>query len=276
MPGLLLGTSISGRADAAAREAVAQESLAALHDAGTAQCVNLTFVDAASPAGRCEVLPVLRLDAPSVSGTSGPRRPIVSEMLDALAAVAVSRGIDRIGLVNGDILVTRDAAQRALDSPLPALAFSRTDVGGGEPDKNLLYGVDLFTFDVTFWRERRDKFRAYPLGDGVWDNVYAAVVICHGGLLLNRERLILHERHPRSREGSAYARYVHLLAARDRSYFTLWCQFAERAQALRTAGGTRQEEEALQRDVFRPPTLAADAMDMARATWWRARRALGA
>jgi hypothetical protein len=49
-----------------------------------------------------------------------------------------------------------------------------------------------------------------------------------------------------------------------------------RAEALRAAGGSPQEEEALQRAIFHPPGPTAVALDIARATWWRARRALGA
>ena len=71
-------------------------------------------------------------------------------------------------------------------------------------------------------------------------------------------------------------RYVHLLAARDSSYFSLWCAYVARAEALRARGGTREQEEALQREIFRAPGLAAEAVDVARATWWRARQVLGA
>ena len=113
MAGLLLGTSIAGRGAAAARERSAQLSLAALQAAGVAQCVNLAFADETASAGECETLRVLRQDARTVSGVEGPRKPLVPEMLDALAAEAVRRGLDRVGIVNGDIRVTSAAAEKA-------------------------------------------------------------------------------------------------------------------------------------------------------------------
>lgn len=276
MPAILLGTSVSGRAETAAREGPAQDSLASLTTEGAAHCVNLAFHDDPPAASRLEQLHVLRLDARLVSRASGPRKPVVTEMLDVLACEAVRRGIGRIGLVNGDIVVTAGAIQRATDTPRPALGISRTDTGGGEPESLLLHGVDMFTFDVDFWRRVRRRFRAYVLGEPVWDNVYAALVVCHGGELLNRERLVLHQRHPAAFLDSPYARYVHLLAARDSSYFSLWCAYVARAEALRVRGGTREEEQALQREIFRAPGLTAEAADIARATWWRARQVLGA
>ena len=194
MAEILLGTSVSGRAEAAAREAPAQDSLAALSSAGTAVCVNLTFHDdppAASPLERCRHL---RLDARLVSGVSGPRKPVVSEMLDVLASEAERRGIRRIGIVNGDIVVTPAAVEHAVITERSALAIARTDRGGDEPDALLRHGIDMFTFDVGVWRRERRRFRAYLLGEPVWDNVYAAVAVCHGGEIVNRAGLLLHTR----------------------------------------------------------------------------------
>jgi len=276
MSGLLLGTSISGRGDAAPRERAAQASLASLEAAGLARCLNLDFADAPVAESPCAQLRVLRTDAPTLSGMAGPRKPIVGEMLDVLAHEAARRGVERIGLVNGDIVVTPEAAARATSTHLPALAFSRTDTGGGMPDAPLLFGVDMFTFERSFWQRHRGRFRGYVLGDAVWDNVYASIVVCHGGRLLNREPLIFHERHPAALHESPIAAYIHLLATRDSSYFSLWCAYVERATTLRDSGGSRDAEEALQREIFSPPGHAANALDVARAAWWRARRTLGA
>lgn len=275
-PRLLVGTFISNRpGDTARREAIAQASLAGLAAAGDAACLNLAFADEA-PGGAVPALCRLRLDTPGVSGVTGVRKPIVSEILDVLAAEAVGRGIARIALVNGDIVVTADAVTRCVETARPAVAISRTDIGGGEPDKPLLHGVDLIAFDTAFWRRERRRFRAYPLGEPVWDNVYTAVALAHGGVLLNRERLILHERHATPWRQSPFAEYVHLLATRDRSYFSLWCAYVAEAEALRAGGGTSEDELGLQRAIFRPPGMLATAADVARAGWWRVRRALGA
>jgi hypothetical protein len=274
-PPLLIGTRISGRpAEARRRESAAQAALAGLAATGDAVCVNMAFADEAAVPGAIPSLSVLRLDAPRLSGTAGTRKPIVSEMLDALAAEAERRAIPRIAVVNGDIVVTAAALSRSAEAGRPAIAIGRTDVGGGEPDAQLLYGVDMFVFDVSFWRRARKRFRAYPLGEPVWDNVYTAVALAHGGVLLNRQRLIVHERHAAAWTQSPFAPYVHLLAARDGSYFSLWCRYAALAAALRAKGGTEDEELALQRETFRPPGAVAEAADIARAAWWRAKRAL--
>ena len=273
VPRLLIGTFIAGRdGDAARREATAQVSVARLADAGHAACTDLAFADASLPAAPVPSLRVLRLDAPSVTGVPGIRKPIVSELLDALASEAERRGLARIALVNGDIIVTPEAVQRSVDTVRPAIAIARTDFGGGEAESQLLYGVDMFVFDVAFWRRERRRFRAYPLGEGVWDNVYAAVAVAHGGVLLNRDRLILHERHARAWHQSPYATYVHQLAARDGSYFSQWCAYVSQAEALRARGGSPDDELALQRATFHPPGVLIETVDVARAAWWRLKR----
>lgn len=276
MTHILLGTSVSGRADAASRETPAQASLARVSASGSAQCVNLTFTDDAPSPAPIAQLPSLRLDARLVSGVNGPRKPIVSEMLDVLAAEAARRGVGRIGVVNGDIVVTSEAVAYAIATPRPALALTRTDTGQGTPDALQRYGLDMFTFDVALWRRERRRFRAYPLGEPVWDNVYASVIACHGGEIVNRAGMLLHTRHASAFAASPYARYVHLLAARDRAYFSLWCAYVARVQAAGADAPTGEADVAIQREIFHAPGLGAEAMDIARATWWRTRRVFGA
>jgi hypothetical protein len=273
VPSLLLGTSVSGKpGETARREAAAQASLGALAALAGIECVNLAFHDDRPDLGILPQRRALRLDAPRVAGVPGARKPVVSEMLDVLAAEAVDRGIPRIGLVNGDIVVLPAAIDRLASLDRPAAAIARTEVGGAKPDAAMLYGIDMFVFDCAFWARERRRFRPYLLGEMVWDNVYASILVCHGGVVLNRERLILHERHASAAHGSPFERYVHGLATRDRSYFTLWCTYVARAESLRASGGSAEEEEALQREVFESPSLAADAIDIGRAAWWRAKR----
>ena len=193
-------------------------------------------------------------------------------MLDVLAAEAERRGLSRIALVNGDIAVTSDAIASATAAVHPALALARTDIGDGGPPALLRHGIDMVVFDAAFWRRERRRFRGYPLGEPVWDNVYAAIIACHGGAIVNREGLLLHPRHPSAFGGSPYARYVQLLAARDSSYFSLWCEYVARAPERLTD----QADGELQRAIFRAPGVAAEALDVARATWWRARQVFGA
>ncbi len=259
--------------ESARREAAAQASLAAL--AGT-ECVNLAFHDDPPGSGVLPQRRVLRQDGPGVAGVPGARKPVVSEMLDVLAAEAAGRGIPRIGLVNGDIIVLPAAIDRLASFDCPAAALARTDVGGGAPESLLLHGIDMFVFDRAFWEKERRRFRPYLLGETIWDNVYASIAACQGGAILNRERLILHERHASVTSGSLFAVYLHGLATRDRAYFTLWCTYVARAESLRARGGSAEEELALQREIFAAPSRAADAIDLGRAAWWRARRMLRA
>jgi len=274
---VLLGTSISARdGDAARRESSAQASLAALIDRGLADAINLLFVDERPAAGAIRSQACLTLDAPGVSGLDGPRKPIVSEMLDVLAAEARRRGVPRIGLVNGDIVVTPAAVDRVSAIDAPFVAIARTDTGGGQPEAPMIHGVDFVAIDTAFWSRTRRLFRPYILGEEIWDNVYTAIGLCHGGVLLNRERLILHERHETQKTRRPYARYVHLLAARDRAYFMRWCTYLARVEAMGGAVGSVDEALALQRSVFVPPTVMEHGVDLARAAWWRTRRFAGA
>jgi hypothetical protein len=269
---ILLGTSISGKPGATvAREREAQAALAQRTGEGDAVAVNLAFGDEAPAAGAVEQIRALTRDAPSVSGRPGPRKPLVSEMLDVLCDVAAERGLARAGIVNADIIVTPAAVDRIASLRAPAIAISRTDVGGA-PEETLLYGADMFVVDTTFWRTHRPRFRPYILGEPIWDNVYAAISTCHGGVLLNRERLLLHERHPSETTNSPFAVYLHGLAARDRAYFTRWCTYVAHAEALRARGGTADEDEALQRAVFMPPSIVEHGYGLATAAWWRAKR----
>jgi hypothetical protein len=274
---LLLGTSISGRAgDTARRESSAQSSLAALINAGLAEAVNLLFGDERATVGAIPPLASLTLDGPGVSGRPGPRKPVVSEMLDVLAAEAARRAIPRIGLVNGDIVVTRAAIERVASIAAPFVAISRMDTGGGQPDAPMIYGVDFIAADVGFWWRARRLFRPYILGEELWDNVYTSIGLCHGGLLLNREPLIVHERHETMKSRLPFAEYVHLLAARDHAYFTRWCTYVARIEALNACGATADEALGLQRSVFVPPSAVENGLDLARAAWWRTRRFAGA
>ena len=272
--GLLIGTHVrGGTGDSARREAAAQASLTALAATGTAACVNLGFADEDTPAGTLPTLRVLQQEGSRLAGVPGPKKPAVDEMLDALAREAARRGLSRMALANGDIVVLPEAVTQTTNAGIPAFAVSRIDIGGGEPDAPLLYGVDMFVFDLEFWRRERRRFRAYLLGDAVWDNVYASVIACHGGRLLNRERLILHERHVSGSRGSVYAGYVHLLAARDSSYFSRWCDYVGEAETIRARGGSADEELDRQRAIFQPPGPLATATDIARAAWWRLKAA---
>jgi hypothetical protein len=235
-----------------------------------ADAINLRFVDEPALAGPIESLSVLTLDAPRVTGRAGPRKPIVSELIDVLTAEAVRRGRPRVALVNGDIWVRQVAVDTIAELRQPALAVSRLDIGRGMPETILLHGVDMFVVDVHFWQAHRTRFRAYILGEPAWDNVYASIAVCHGGLILNREALITHERHETA-PGSPFGSYGHLLATRDGAYFSRWCEYVAQVEQLRANGGSVQDEQALQRTVFRAPGRAASLAHALRAAWWKTR-----
>jgi hypothetical protein len=268
--GFLLGTHTFATAgDAHRRELAASQSLAVLH---RVDVVNVAVPGATNDAGVLPLLRGLTRDAPAVTGRSGPGKPIVSDVLDLLAAEARRRGAARFGFVNGDIQVTQRAIDTIHARGEEAIAVSRVDYGGSlaGPERLLLHGVDMFVFAVDFWRRARHACRPYIVGEPTWDNVYASVALSHGhAVLLNREPLIRHERHTPGR-ASPFAQYLHVLAAADRFYFTQWCEYVAALEPLRAGGASEEEELALQRR-FRRPRVVDRALDAARGALWRAR-----
>src|ERR1044072_4816372 len=88
--------------DSERRQQRARDALAALADVHPVklQCPDETF----RPAG-FETRAVLRLDSRGVTGGGRVRKPIVSEMFDALAAAAAERGDRYFAYLNADIEV---------------------------------------------------------------------------------------------------------------------------------------------------------------------------
>jgi hypothetical protein len=86
-------------------------------------------------------------------------------------------------------------------------------------------------------RANRWRFRPYILGEACWDNVYAALLMCHGnGRLVNRDAVIRHEKHGTIWGDGAFAEYNSLLASFDARYFTLWATYHARlVEAARRA-----------------------------------------
>lgn len=263
---VVLGTSISGRGgETGTREAAAQRALASLTDT---VALNFAFPGETPPA-LVATRAVLPRDASAVARAPGPRKPIVTDILDLAAEEAARRGAPFCGIVNGDIVVSQAAIDTLADPPAPALAYFRLDVGGGETPEMLLFGVDMFVFSVPWWRAERRRFRDYILGEAIWDNVFAAIAACHGGVLLHADPFITHERHAGG-GSSAYARYLQSLAARDATYFSRWCAFVEGVREAREQGGGAEAERAVAAAAFRPPTRRERALDVLRGLRWRA------
>ena len=274
---ILLGTSaFATRGDAHRRERAALAAWRALR--------GVTLANLQWPDGRVEVegFPthaVLRLDSRTVSGREGPRKPVALELFDRLCALAEGAGCRWFGYANSDVRVTQAAVDRVAAGGREGYAFSRMDFDAqtGEDAGMVLGGIDLFVVEARWWRANRHRFRAYLIGEPTWDNVYAAVLLRHAdAVLLNREALVRHERHPAGAwSGSPFARYLQLLAALDRPYFTRWAHYHDRLLELRARGAPEAEELALQRHWFRlRPSPAARAVQALRALKARVRYAV--
>ena len=111
-------------------------------------------------------------------------------------------------------------------------------------------------------QRHRRRFRPYVIGDACWDNVYTAVMMCHSdGIILNRERLILHERHETLwNDGTPSARYNGFMAALDARYFALWCEYWDRLEQGRARGVSAGEETRLRDEVFVWRPSASEAL----------------
>ena len=272
---VLLGTQFyAAPDDAARRQANCAASLVALRDA---DLVNIQWRNDAYQQPGVETLAVLERDAAAVVGVAGRRKPIVTDLIDALAAEAVRRGLRYMALVNGDIVVTQAAVDRILGGAQETTAFSRMDVdaASGREVQIVSWGLDAFAFDVAWWRAQRGRFRAYVLGEICFDNVFAAIMMTHGdGAIENRRGEIRHEQHP-SQSGGAYSRYNSYLAALDSPYFTLWARYVAALDEMRREGASEAAEHAMLRRTFvwRPSATAAiwHAGRCARARWRYAR-----
>jgi hypothetical protein len=260
MPGpVLVGIQLHGGAPSAVeRQRRALEALVALDDV---RAVHLQFHDAAPLALEgCPSLPVLQLDSNRLTGAAGPRKPIAREVFDALASVAADRGIAYFAYINGDIVVRPEAIDLIRRLGRQTYVFSRGDVddlagavaGLDVATTMMTAGQDMFAVSVDWWRRHAARFRPYILGEGCWDNVYTAAMMCHSdGVLLNREPHILHERHPTAWHAvTPAARWNGMLAALDGRYFSIWCRYWTGLEAARRRAASASEEEALRRSVL--------------------------
>jgi len=271
---VLLGVNaFPARGDGGRRQA---EALAAWRGISGVQLANLQWADDAYEVDGFETVPALTSDSRTATGLSGRRLPLVSECFDRLAELARRRGLRWFAYANSDIAYTQAAVGRIVDGGRQGYAFCRMDFDPqtGEEVEMVTAGVDAFAIDAGWWRANRHRFRPYIGGEPIWDNVYAAILLAHGDAeLVHRAPLVRHERHPAGDwRGSAYAPYLHYLAALDRPYFTLWATWHHRLLELRARGSTEAEEMDLQREVFgRRPSVLDRAVQAARAARAKAR-----
>jgi len=256
---LVLGTNFyQGDPDAMRRQSSAADALQSLPDV---LAVDLQWQDTPLARPWIRTVAALQRDSTTVTGRAGRIKPIVTDVLDALAAIAQREGCRSFAYVNSDIIVTPAAVKLVAAGEHQAYAFSRMDYDSTGRDTGLiLTGFDAFAFDVAWWRENRHRFRPYILGEPCWDNVYAAQLMCHGnGRLVNRGASIRHEIHSTAWGAGAFAEYNGFLATLDARYFTLWARYHTRLAEARARGASEAEERAIAATVFvwrRSPALA--------------------
>jgi glycosyltransferase involved in cell wall biosynthesis len=261
-------------ADAERRQAFAKE----LRALSVARLINVQFAEDPHPSPDVEGVETLRTlhrDSLRASGRRGPRKPIVSEIFDVLAARAIEANARYFMYVNADVEVGPAAIQAVVSRMQDACLFARTDFGGERRPDVLRSGVDAFAFDARWWIRNRWRFRAYVLGEPTWDNVYAAIAMCHASATLVCEAgLLRHQRHATLWRESPFAEYQRLLAALDAPYFSLWCEYFERTKAVDESRLAEVSARAAE-DVFQwCPTGRATALHAMRQVKARVRHLL--
>jgi hypothetical protein len=251
-PALLLGThTFAAAGDAARRQAAALASLRAL---GGVRLANVQFATGGHEAPGLDTLAVLERDSNTVTGRPGPRKPIVSDIFDALAREARRQGTAYFAFANADIQISQDAVDRIGAGGHDAFIFSREDFDGAShlPLGMVIAGVDAFAVSTAWWEAHRRRFRPYIAGEPTWDNVYASILLCHAGASFeNRRALIRHEAHATVwHPHGPFGDYTRLLAAHDAGYFSLWCRYWDRLQHLRASGAPETHERALRQEIF--------------------------
>jgi hypothetical protein len=252
---MIVGTSVYEGEPAAMRRQ--QHAMAALLRLPGVQAVNVQFQKEpwVSVSG-IEMLPALLGDSVTAAGPGGRRKPLTREFFDVLARVATARGHHYFAFVNSDVLVLPAALEALAREVRQTYAISRHDIDrlDGDVARSTLLtaGIDMFVVSAEWWRRHCRRFRPYVIGDACWDNVYTAVMMCHSdGIILNREPLILHERHQTLwNDTTSTARYNGFLAALDSRYFSLWCEYWDRLEQARAQGVSAAGLQAIREEVF--------------------------
>ena len=251
---IAIGTQFYPMAEGAGdRQRRAREALLRLEDVTR---INLQFTDEPfSPEG-FRTLPVLRRDSRTVTGSRSRRKPIVSEMFDALAAAAAAARCRYFVYLNADIEVTPHAIARIQSGGRDGYAYCRVDVDPATrvPLQVQIFGIDMFAIDVAWWQRHRRRFRPYIAGEPCWDNVYASVLCSHGNAeIVHDAPGIFHEMHATTRGADLFAQYNAYLATLDAPYFSRWAAYVARLQASQ-ATGADVDGPRLATEVFRGQT----------------------
>jgi len=278
---ILIGThTFAARGDGARRQAACVASLRALD---RTRIVNVQFAREPHHADGIETLPTLRNTSNGLTGRAGPTKPDVSEIFAVLASEAIARRIPLFCFTNGDIIVTQPAVDWMLATTKDTFVFSREnfDGGSGESRGMELSGTDVFAMTVRWWQANARRFRRYLLGEGGFDNVYTAIMMCHSdGALENRRPLVRHEVHqPGPMPSPHFGEYIRRLCALDAQYFTRWCLYWDGLVRMRRSGATAEAESAWAREAFTWNPSPREALVQrgrnvkaeVRYWWWRRR-----
>ena len=231
--------------------------------------VNIQFTRSAHESDNLKTLRVLDRDAITVTARRGPRKPLVSDVFDALWLEALRIRAKYFGFTNADIILSPDLLDWIRADAREAYIVSRQETGVSPPPSGTMtiYGADVFVVQASWWTAHRRRFRGYILGEAIWDNVYASVLMCHANAAIeNRRPLVRHEAHPQQWTISGpFAEYQRLLAAYDATYFSLWCTYIARLIEMRERGSSAEEEEEMARRTFRwPPPVRTRLTQAAR------------
>lgn len=266
---LVLGThTFDASGHAARRQEAAMNALRSLRGVVP---VNVQFADGPHSVDGIETLATLARDSCTVTGVTGPRKPIVCDILDALCTRAEAAGFPRFAFMNADIHLAQQAVEWISEGAHDAWLFSREDYDGatGAALGMITAGIDVIALSTQWWRQNHRRFRPYILGEAAWDNVYTAIVMCHADAVLeNRRPLARHEAHPIawSAGGGPFGPYTQYLAALDSGYFSLWCRYWAGIDGMRRAGSGVDAERRLAGEVFAwRPARTERAVQMLRA-----------
>lgn len=252
---MILGTHIYPASGAAAdRMRRALDGWAALPGV---RLINLQFAGDPSPAAHpaFETRAILRHDSRTVTGASGPRKPIVRELLDHLVDAAVESHAAFAGFSNADILMSQAAISRVAAGAHDAVVFSRMDIDGdtGAPLGEFLSGQDALFIRPAAYRAIRPRLREYVVGEMPWDVIYTSILLTHARTqLVNRGDDCRHVFHETIWVDSPFAPHAWRLAHQDWTYYARWYRYYYGAKALRERGAPGGEEDALRDSVFVP------------------------
>jgi hypothetical protein len=214
--------------------------------------VNLQFVDEDFRAEGFRTLRVLQRDARTITGAGGRRKPIVSDMFDALAGAARAAGCRYFAYLNNDIEVSQGAVDLILAGNRDGYAFSRVDVdpATGTEAGVEIFGLDMFAIDAGWWERERRRFRPYIAGEACWDNVYASLLCAYGnGVVVNERPGIYHQRHATQWNDGPFAIHNGYLAALDSPDFSRWVRYATKLDEMLRAG-TPVDRDRLARELL--------------------------